>query len=90
MRDFRDRYPNADMSRFYFKYGVVTVKMPGFGEVDAEGSVFLSSPYRSWLYSNKEMNDKIMKAFTMRYPKADLNKFHVKDGSVYTNDPDIK
>ena len=40
MSDFMKRYLNADMSKFYYKYGVVTVKIPGFGEVDADGSTF--------------------------------------------------
>ena len=63
--------------------------MPGVGEVNADSDTFLSSPYKSWLYSNNEMNDKIMKEFKMKYPKADITKFYVKDGSVYVNDPYI-
>ena len=79
MSDFREEYPNADMSKFYYKYGVVTVKIPGFGEVDADSSTFLSSPYKSWLYSNKKMNDKVMSDFKIKFHK----------GSIYTNDTDI-
>ena len=89
MSDFREEYPNADMSKFYYKYGVVTVKISGFGEVDADSSTFLSSPYKSWLYSNKKMNDKVMSDFKIKYPKADLSKFYVYKGSIYTNDSDI-
>ena len=87
MKDFRDKYPNADMTKFYYKYGVVTVKISGMGEVDADSYTFLSSPYKSWLYSNK--NDKIMKDFKVKYPRADISKFYVRDNKVYTHDPDL-
>ena len=42
MKDFRDEYPNADMTKFYYEYGVVTVRIPGFGEVDADSDTFLN------------------------------------------------
>ena len=60
------------------------------GEVDADSHTFFSSPYKSWLYTNKEMNDKIMKDFKMKYPKADITKFYIRDNKVYTHDPDYK
>ena len=89
MNDFRDKYPNADMTKFYYEYGAVTVDMPGVGEVNADSDTFLSSPYKSWLYSNRETTDRVMREFKMKYPKADITKFYVKDGSVYVNDPYI-